>query len=174
MRDFPNQAIPRLSVNVSALQFRKDGFVEQVHQALAETGADPRHLILEITESMLVGDVEATVVKMQALKESGVRFSIDDFGTGYSSLAYIKRLPISEIKIDRSFVQDMLENPNDSVLVSTIIGLSRQLNLEVVAEGVETEAMRDALLANGCHLFQGYFFSRPVPTGEFEEKYFRA
>lgn len=172
-RDFPTQAIPRLSVNVSALQFRKDSFVEQVRQALAETGADPRHLILEITESMLVGDVEATVAKMQSLKETGVRFSIDDFGTGYSSLAYIKRLPISEIKIDRSFVQDMLENPNDSVLVATIIGLSHQLKLEVVAEGVETEAMRDALLASGCRLFQGYYFSPPLPAGDFDQKYFR-
>ncbi|MCU7921552.1 MAG: EAL domain-containing protein [Candidatus Thiodiazotropha sp. (ex Dulcina madagascariensis)] len=169
--EYPDNRVPRISVNVSAMQFRQDSFVETIKRAVREIGNDPEVLTLELTESMLVGNISQTVEKMQQLKAYGIRFSIDDFGTGYSSLAYLKRLPISEIKIDRSFVQDILTDPNDSALVNTILSLAGQLQLEVVAEGVESEAIRNALIGYGCTIFQGYYFSRPIPAGQFEKAF---
>jgi EAL domain-containing protein (putative c-di-GMP-specific phosphodiesterase class I) len=135
---------------------------------LASTGANPHRLKLELTESLLVHNVEEVIEKMFSLKARGVSFSLDDFGTGYSSLAYLKRLPLDQLKIDRSFVQDVLTNADDAAIAKTIVALADNLRLGVIAEGVETQAQRDLLAASGCHAYQGYFFSRPVPLDAFE------
>ncbi len=158
-----------LSVNVSARQFHQPGFVAEVLQTLRRTGADANLLKLELTESLLLHDVEEVAQKMAALRSHGVRFSIDDFGTGYSSLAYLKRLPLDEIKIDRSFVNDLLSDPNDASIVQTILLLARSLSLKVVAEGVETVGQQHFLAHHGCPLFQGYLFGRPAPAAAWEE-----
>jgi len=134
---------------------------------LARTGVAAQQLKLEITESLLMHNVEDVIAKMEALRAHGVRFSLDDFGTGYSSLAYLKRLPLDQLKIDQSFVRDLLTDPNDASIVSTIIALGHSLNLMVVAEGVETTAQRLVLEAGQCHAYQGYLFSRPLPADEF-------
>jgi diguanylate cyclase (GGDEF)-like protein/PAS domain S-box-containing protein len=153
-----------MAVNVSALQFSQHNFVEHVTLALTKTGVQPHLLKLELTESMLVGDVQEIVTKMNALRAQGVRFALDDFGTGYSSLSYLKRLPLAQLKIDQSFVRDLLTDANDAVIASTIISLGHSLGLTVIAEGVETQGQHDALVAMGCDSFQGYFFGRPVPA----------
>ncbi|MFA6310876.1 MAG: EAL domain-containing protein [Sterolibacterium sp.] len=158
-----------IAVNVSARQFRNPDFVDQVSAILDDSGADPRKLKLELTESLLVSDVEEIVGKMFALRAKGVRFSLDDFGTGYSSLAYLKRLPLNQLKIDQSFVRDVLTDPNDASIAKTIIALAQNLGLGVIAEGVETEAQKDFLMASGCHAYQGYFFSRPLALQDFEQ-----
>jgi EAL domain-containing protein (putative c-di-GMP-specific phosphodiesterase class I) len=152
-----------VSVNVSARQFRRSDFVAQVLAVLHDTGADPQRLKLELTESVLLSDVEDAIVKMEALRSAGVRFALDDFGTGYSSLSYLKRLPLDQLKIDQSFVRDVLEDANDAAIVRTILALAHSLDLVAVAEGVETEGQRQFLLDNGCTVFQGYLFGRPVP-----------
>lgn len=157
-----------LAVNVSAVQLRQPDFVEQVTTVLREAGADPGRLKLELTESMLVDDVEATIAKMQSLKAIGIGFSLDDFGTGYSSLSYLKRLPLSQLKIDQSFVRDVLVDANDVAIASSVVALAKSLGLGVIAEGVETEAQRELLAGIGCHCYQGYLFSRPLPIGDFE------
>ena len=163
----PQPATARLSlaVNVSARQFRQGDFVAQVQAVLDETGADPQRLKLEITESVLISDVEDAIRKMGALREIGVRFALDDFGTGYSSLSYLKRLPLDQVKIDQGFVRDILTDPNDAAIVRTILALARSLDLQAVAEGVETEGQRQFLQDNGCTVFQGYLFGRPGPLG---------
>ena len=166
--DRPETAHLTIAVNVSAHQFSQPDFVEQVLATLRETGASPRHLKLELTESLLVANVGQLIEKMSALKAQGVGFSLDDFGTGYSSLAYLKRLPLDQLKIDQSFVRDVLTDPNDASIARTIIALAQSLNLGVIAEGVETAAQRDFLAASGCHSWQGYFFSRPLPLKDFE------
>lgn len=152
-----------LAVNISARQFRRTDFVDQVLACIEGTGANPSRLKLEITESLLLDDVEDTVGKMIALKARGVGFALDDFGTGYSSLSYLKRLPFDQLKIDRSFVLDVLTDANAAAIARTIIALGRTLELAVIAEGVETEEQRDWLAAHGCHAYQGYFFGRPEP-----------
>jgi EAL domain-containing protein (putative c-di-GMP-specific phosphodiesterase class I) len=157
-----------VSVNVSARQFRQPNFVDQVLAVLASSGANPRQLKLELTESMLLDNVQEMIARMGTLKSSGVGFSLDDFGTGYSSLSYLKRLPLDQLKIDQSFVQDLLTDPNDEVIARTIIALASTLGLSVIAEGVETAAQRDALAAQGCHAYQGYLFSRPLPVADFD------
>jgi diguanylate cyclase (GGDEF)-like protein len=157
-----------LAVNVSAKQFRQADFVAQVQRVLLESGAKPSHLKLELTESTVLENVDDTIAKMRELKLLGVSFSMDDFGTGYSSLQYLKRLPLDQIKIDRSFVLDITSDPNDAAIVQTIIAMTHALGLNVIAEGVETEAQRDFLDKHGCHAFQGYLYSKPVPVGEFE------
>jgi EAL domain-containing protein (putative c-di-GMP-specific phosphodiesterase class I) len=157
-----------LAVNVSAHQFRQASFVEQVFTALQSSGANPQRLKLELTESMLVSNVEDLVEKMLALKARGVGFSLDDFGTGYSSLSYLKRLPLDQLKIDRSFVRDVLSDPNDAAIAKTIIALAHSLGLGVIAEGVETAAQRDFLAGAGCHAYQGFLFARPLPLDGFE------
>ncbi|WP_367846270.1 EAL domain-containing protein [Rhodoferax sp. WC2427] len=157
-----------LAVNVSARQFRQPDFVASVLKLLDTTGAPARLLKLELTESLLVNDVEETIAKMRALKALGVGFSLDDFGTGYSSLSYLKRLPLEQLKIDQSFVRDLLTDPNDAAIARTVIALGHSLGLAVIAEGVETEAQRGFLAAQGCDAYQGYLFSRPLPVQDFE------
>jgi EAL domain-containing protein (putative c-di-GMP-specific phosphodiesterase class I) len=132
--------------------------------ALTESGADPQRLELELTESQLVQDIEALIGKMGQLKAHGVRFSLDDFGTGYSSLSYLKRLPLDQLKIDRSFVHDLQGSASDTAIVRTILALGQALELRVIAEGVENQAQRDALLRLGCHYFQGYLYGAPQPA----------
>jgi len=162
-----------VAVNIGARQFRQPDFVEQVLAALERTGADSQDLDLELTESMLVDNIEDIIAKMTLLKSHGLRFSLDDFGTGYSSLAYLKRLPLDELKIDRSFVRDILVDESSGAIAQTIISLSLAMGLPVVAEGVETEQQREFLTRLGCHAFQGYLFSRPLPLKEFEDHWLR-
>jgi diguanylate cyclase (GGDEF)-like protein/PAS domain S-box-containing protein len=157
-----------LAVNVSARQFRRPDFVKQVQQTLVSTGARPALLKLELTESIVLENVEDTISKMRELKLLGVSFSMDDFGTGYSSLQYLKRLPLDQVKIDQSFVRDITSDPNDAAIVQTIIAMSEVMGLVVIAEGVETQEQREFLDLRGCHAFQGYLFGKPVPLEEFE------
>ena len=164
----PDLASLSVAVNVSARQFRQPDFVSQVLDVIGRTGADPRRLKLELTESLLVDSMEETIVKMSALKERGIGFALDDFGTGYSSLAYLKRLPLDEIKIDQSFVRDVLSDPNDASIAHSILALGQSLNLAVVAEGVETEAQHAFLARHGCQSYQGYLFNKPQPPAIFE------
>lgn len=164
----PEMAHLTLAVNVSAHQFHQHDFVEQVLAVLEKTGANSQRLKLELTESLLVSNVDKIIEKMSELKGCGVGFSLDDFGTGYSSLAYLKRLPLDQLKIDRSFVRDVLSDPNDAAIANTIIALANSLGMGVIAEGVETASQRDFLVNAGCNCYQGYFFSRPLPLEGFE------
>lgn len=157
-----------LAVNVSALQFRQIDFVGQVSQALTNAGAPATRLKLELTESLVLDNVEDSINKMRALKQLGVGFSMDDFGTGYSSLSYLTRLPLDQLKIDKSFIHNLPDNPNDAVVVQTIIMLARSLGLTVIAEGVETEAQRAFLHLHGCPKFQGFLFGKPTSLTDFE------
>ena len=151
-----------MAVNVSARQFRHPDFTAQLLELLRVSGANPYRLKLELTESMLLSDFDDVIVKMGELRSIGVNFALDDFGTGYSSLSYLKRLPLDQLKIDQSFVRDVLSDPNDAAIARTILSLAQSLDLSVVAEGVETAGQRDFLLKMGCRAFQGYFFGRPV------------
>jgi diguanylate cyclase (GGDEF)-like protein len=164
----PEMAHLTVAVNVSARQFQAN-FVDQVLAVLDSTGANPERLKIELTESMLVENVKDIIAKMVALKATGVGFSLDDFGTGYSSLAYLAQLPINQIKIDSSFVGNIPGKESDETIARTIITMSRELGIDVIAEGVETEAQRKFLEFHGCHAFQGYLFSRPLPVREFEK-----
>jgi len=163
----PETARLTLAVNVSVHQFRQPEFVQGVLAVIERTGADPALLKLEITESLLVENVEDVIAKMASLKARGVGFALDDFGTGYSSLAYLKRLPLDQLKIDRSFVRDVLTDPNDAAIARTVIALAQSLGLAVIAEGVELAAQRDFLARAGCLAYQGYLFARPLPADEF-------
>lgn len=154
----------RLAVNVSPRQFRRQDFVARVRAILAETGASPARLTLEITESLLLADLGETTARMLELQALGIRFALDDFGTGYSSLSYLKRLPLQELKIDRAFVAGLPHDADDAALSETILLIARQMRLEVVAEGVETPAQLAWLKQNGCKLFQGYLLGRPQPV----------
>jgi len=165
----PSTARLSVAVNVSARQFSHEHFVEHILAILERTGANPERLKLELTESLFLADVEATIAKMAILKAKGVRFSLDDFGTGYSSLSYLKRLPLDQLKIDQSFVRDVLTDYNDAAIARTIVALAQSLGLTVLAEGVETEGQRDFLARHDCHLYQGYLFSRPLPVERLEE-----
>lgn len=157
-----------VAVNVSAKQFHHPDFVSQVLSELELSGANPALLKLELTESLLAQDVDGIVQKMNALKAKGVTFSLDDFGTGYSSLAYLKRLPLDQLKIDQGFVRDILADVSDAAIVRTVIALGDRLGLKVIAEGVETQAQREFLESNGCYSYQGYLFSRPLKQEDFE------
>ena len=159
-----------VSVNISARQIHHGDFVAQVLSVLEETGASPDRLKLELTESLLVDDVEDTIAKMRTLKAAGVCFSLDDFGTGYSSLSYLKRLPLNQLKIDRSFVKDVLTDANDASIARMIVVLAESLGLSVIAEGVETEEQRELLARQGCHFYQGYLFGYPTPLIDLEAK----
>lgn len=156
-----------LAINVSARQFRQPDFVEQVSATLEASGADPTKLKLELTESLLLDNVEDTIVKMAALRNGGVSFSLDDFGTGYSSLSYLKRLSLDQVKIDQTFVRDVLSDPDDAAIARTIVALAQNLGLSVIAEGVETDAQREFLAVSGCHACQGYLFGAPMLIEEF-------
>jgi EAL domain-containing protein (putative c-di-GMP-specific phosphodiesterase class I) len=151
-----------VAVNVSARQFAQDTFVESVANVLIATGANPQRLKLELTESMLVKNMDAIIAKMNAIKALGVSFSLDDFGTGYSSLSYLKQLPLAQLKIDQSFVRDLLTDTNDAVIARTVVALGHSLGMKVIAEGVETAEHCQALTEMGCDAFQGYYFGRPV------------
>ena len=159
-----------LSVNISALEFKQPDFVDTVKQLMAKTGIDPALLALEITESMLLENMEDYIDKMRQLRETGLSFALDDFGTGYSSLSYLKRLPINELKIDKSFVKDLGIDKNGEAIVQTIIQMGKTLGMEVIAEGVETQTHCEMLGQYGCHNYQGYLFGRPVPLEIFERQ----
>ncbi|MGM0450966.1 MAG: EAL domain-containing protein [Pseudomonadota bacterium] len=155
-----------LAVNVSARQFRHPEFVTDIRRVLDDTGANPNRLKLEVTESLLLDDIEQVVEKMASLRELGVTFSLDDFGTGYSSLFYLKTLPLDQLKIDQSFVRDILEDANDAVIARTVIRLGQSMGLSVIAEGVETREHLDFLRDNSCLAYQGFYFSKPIPASE--------
>ena len=165
----PETAGLTLAVNVSARQFRQTRFTDQIRDLLHQTGAPATRLKLELTESMLLEDTETIIGRMAELKQLGIRFSLDDFDTGYSSLAYLKRLPLNQLKIDQSFVRDVLTDPNDAAIAETIVALGNILGLEVIAEGVETDAQWRFLANVGCRNYQGYLFGRPLPLHEFEQ-----
>jgi len=157
-------ALGTLAINVSPKQFHQDSFVEYVKGLLNKMEMGGDLLELELTENILLDQTAETVSKIEALKEVGVLFSIDDFGTGYSSMAYLKQLPLDRLKIDKSFVSDITTNINDAHIVKTIIGMSHNLGLELIAEGVETKEEMEFLIENGCDDFQGYYFARPMPA----------
>ncbi|GGA81712.1 hypothetical protein GCM10011521_20060 [Arenimonas soli] len=165
----PQTAGLRIAVNVSARQLHQPDFVPGVLAALAGSGLPPGRLELELTESELVADIEQAITRLKALRDGGVRIALDDFGTGYSALNYVKRLPLDMLKIDTSFVRDLLVDPNDMAIVRTIISLGQSLGLEVLAEGVEDPAQRDVLHEIGCRQFQGYHFSKPRPIADLQD-----
>lgn len=164
--------IPQLSVNVSAKQFHATDFVECIHDVLAATGMDPACLNLEITESVVLGHAEDTISKMSELKAIGISFAIDDFGAGYSSLSYLKRLPADELKIDRSFIQDIPKDGDNMAIVEAVIAMARHMGFNVTAEGVESRQQLEFLQAQGCHFYQGYLASKPLPV-PYLERYVR-
>ncbi len=157
-----------LSVNISARQFREADFVDSVRALLDKSGANPERLKFELTESVIIDDMGDTIAKMKALKSLGIGFSMDDFGTGYSSLSYLRRLPLDQLKIDRSFVSEVETSAGDAVIVQTIIAMAHSLGLNIIAEGVENEGQRQFLNRHDCPVFQGYLFSEPVPVADFE------
>ena len=159
-----------LAINVSARQFLQDDFVAQVLALVQQTGANPAQIKLELTESLLLANVDSVIATMRALKAHGLGFSLDDFGTGYSSLSYLKRLPLDQIKIDQGFVRDVLLDASDAAIARSIIALAGSLGLSVIAEGVETTAHHQFLLAHGCQAFQGYLFGRPLTLEDFESR----
>jgi EAL domain-containing protein (putative c-di-GMP-specific phosphodiesterase class I) len=165
----PNRKNWQIAVNVSALQFKQENFVEQVQEIISSKNINPHCLKLELTESIVLENVELIIEKMQQLNKFGIDFSIDDFGTGYSSLSCLKRLPLKQLKIDQSFVRDITTDPDDAAIVQAIINLSSSLHYDVIAEGVENDEQRQFLFNNGCSQYQGFLFSRPVPITEFEE-----
>ncbi|MEI7763451.1 MAG: EAL domain-containing protein, partial [Comamonadaceae bacterium] len=164
----PERSHLTMAVNVSARQVRQTSFVQEVLSILEATGARPERLKLELTESVLLDNVTDTIAKMNTLKEQGVSFSLDDFGTGYSSLSYLKRLPLGQLKIDMSFVKDILTDPNDAAIANMVVALGESMGLAVIAEGVETESQKDFLAKLGCNNYQGYLFNKPAPIDEFE------
>jgi diguanylate cyclase (GGDEF)-like protein/PAS domain S-box-containing protein len=166
---YPETRKLKLAVNVSSRQLSQPDFVEQLCAMLAETGANPALLKLEITESVVLDNVEDTIAKMQAIRNLGITFSMDDFGTGYSSLSYLQKLPLEQLKIDQSFVKNMVFNNHDSAIIRTILALGKNLGINVIAEGVETEAQRELLASYGCPKFQGYLFGQPVPANIFKQ-----
>jgi len=170
----PELAHLTIAVNVSAHQLHHADFVSMVLAVLESSGANPRRLKLELTESLLVRDVEGVIAKMTALKTRGVGFSLDDFGTGYSSLSYLKRLPLDQLKIDQGFVRDILIDPNDAAIANMVVALADSLGLSVIAEGVEFKAQSDYLARHGCHAYQGYYYGRPLPLAAFEASMARA
>ncbi len=158
-----------LAVNVSAKQFRLPMFVEEIRNLIRHTGIDPSRLRLELTESALLANINDAIIKMSALQGMGIRFALDDFGTGYSSLAYLKKLPLDQVKIDRSFVRNVLIDADDAAICRAVITLGKSLELNVIAEGVETSSQRDFLQTHGCQYTQGYLFARPMPADELQQ-----
>jgi EAL domain-containing protein (putative c-di-GMP-specific phosphodiesterase class I) len=158
--------IANISINLSARQFKDAQLISTLSDIIDRTEMEPTLLHLELTESMLMGDVEAAIIQLRDIKALGVSLSIDDFGTGYSSLSYIKRFPVDILKIDRSFVKDIPEDPNDMEITAAIIAMAQKLNLQVIAEGVETEAQMTFLAKNNCYIVQGYYYSPPLSEAE--------
>ena len=158
-----------IAVNLSGRQFKEQHLVAQVHAAIVKAGIVPWQLELEITESTLIDTNAATLAKLEALRAMGINISIDDFGTGYSSMSYLKRMPISTLKVDRSFIKDLPGNSDDAAITAAIIAMAKSLNLDIVAEGVETQEQVDFLLTQGCEVIQGYLISPPVPAEQFSE-----
>jgi len=156
-----------MSVNVCAIELRNEDFLDGLFATLCETGLDPRALELEVTESVLVRNSEVSVSILRSARERGVRVAVDDFGTGYSSLSYLRKLPIDVLKIDQSFVRQIAESPNETIIVDAIISMGRSLNLQVIAEGVETAEELEFLQTHKCDVAQGYYFSRPVSAEQF-------
>ncbi|WP_162786179.1 EAL domain-containing protein [Polynucleobacter necessarius] len=156
-----------LSVNISAKQFRTENFVDMVKAAVSDARINPKLLKLELTESLLLEDVDSVISTMNVLRDLGVKFSMDDFGTGYSSLSYLKRLPLDELKIDKSFVLDIAWDEGDRAIIRSILSLAQTLKLDVVAEGVETIEQRDYLLSEGCSFYQGYLYGKPLSEENF-------
>lgn len=166
-KDDPRYADIGLAVNISQKQFRQSNFVADILRLIDEHAIDARRLDLELTETLIVQDIDDLLRKMNALVERGVRFSLDDFGTGFSSLSHLKRLPLNTLKIDRSFVCDLLTDTSSQTIVRTVIALAQSMGMNVIAEGVETDAQQQVLLSNGCMQFQGYLFSKPLPLQAF-------
>jgi EAL domain-containing protein (putative c-di-GMP-specific phosphodiesterase class I) len=158
----------QIAVNVSACQFRQANFVSLIEQTILHHAINPALLKLELTEGLVLGNVQDAIAKMNVLRKTGLRFSMDDFGTGFSSLAYLTQLPLNQLKIDQSFVRNIGVKSTDAIIVQTIIGMAHNLGIEVIAEGVETEAQRAFLEQHGCPTCQGYLFSKPVPLDQFE------
>ena len=164
-------ALQYVAVNVSPQQFRDPRFTQSVREAIALTGIDPRRIVLEITESLLMHDPAQAKGLLEELTDLGIRFAIDDFGTGYSSLAYLQRFPLAKLKIDRSFVENLLTSRNDRAIVSAVVGLAQTLDLELVAEGVETEAQRELLTEMGCNHIQGWLVCQALPSEELARRF---
>ncbi len=156
-----------VAVNISGRQFREKGLVQTIEAILGESGLDPRYLELEVTEGVIMHDVDQVIAILQQIKSLGVTLSIDDFGTGYSSLNYLKRFPVDRLKIDQSFVRDITSDPDDAAIAQAVINLGHSLDLKVIAEGVETQEQLDFLRDHQCDEKQGYLISRPVPAEEF-------
>jgi EAL domain-containing protein (putative c-di-GMP-specific phosphodiesterase class I) len=159
-----------IAVNVSAIQFRQEGFLELIKRVLNETRLAPQYLELELTESLLLSNADMTFPVLQELKAMGLKLAIDDFGTGYSSLSYLRQFPVHKLKIDRSFIQSVEVNPDDASIAAAIISLGKSLNLKVIAEGVENEAQMSFLRAHQCDEIQGYYFSKPLTAVEVVDK----
>ncbi|EAY69266.1 signaling protein [Burkholderia dolosa AU0158] len=164
-------ALQYVAVNVSPQQFRDPRFTQSVRDAIALTGIDARRIVLEITESLLMHDPVHAKALLEELTDLGIRFAIDDFGTGYSSLAYLQRFPLAKLKIDRSFVENLLTSRNDRAIVSAVVGLAQTLELELVAEGVETEAQRELLTEMGCNHIQGWLVCQALPSEELARRF---
>jgi EAL domain-containing protein (putative c-di-GMP-specific phosphodiesterase class I) len=158
-----------IAINISPRQFHQRDFVDRVLQAIARWDISPSSIKLELTETVILDNTNETIGKMHQLKRAGVEFALDDFGTGYSSLSYLTQLPLSQLKMDQSFVHNIGIKDSDDIIVQTIIAMAKSLAIKVIAEGVETEAQRSFLEKLGCPLFQGYLFSKPVPIDEFEK-----
>jgi EAL domain-containing protein (putative c-di-GMP-specific phosphodiesterase class I) len=158
-----------ISVNVSAIQFNHSDFILHIKQAIEKSGCDTRKLCIELTESSVINNIDESIKKMHQIKAMGVSLAIDDFGTGYSSLSALKNLPLNELKIDKSFVKDFTKNSVDLTIVQTILQMGKNLNLRIVAEGVETESQMAYLSNYGCAIFQGYYFAQPSSVADFEE-----
>ncbi|PTQ91020.1 putative bifunctional diguanylate cyclase/phosphodiesterase [Agitococcus lubricus] len=170
-REWQSRGMPivPLAINLSAANFRHHDLLPDIRRTLEDLKLQPNFLVIELTEGILMNDVDETIQTLQALKDMGVYLSVDDFGTGYSSLNYLKRFPLDELKIDRSFVKDIISDPNDAAITAAIIGLAQNLKLSVVAEGVETTEQADFLLRRGCNTMQGYLFAKPMPQEDFEQ-----
>jgi EAL domain-containing protein (putative c-di-GMP-specific phosphodiesterase class I) len=169
-RAWQERGLPSIpvAVNLSGQQLRGDGVLELIRNAMADNRLDPRHLVLELTESILMENEGGAAAMLPALAELGVGLAIDDFGTGYSSLSYLKHFPVDTVKIDKSFVKDVTDNPNDAAITSAIIAMGHALDLRVVGEGVETAEQAEVLRMQGCDLIQGFWVSRPIPAAAFD------
>ena len=168
-RNVPGGISGRIAINISPRQFQDSGFIPEIRRCLEETGVDAQQLILELTENLLLGNIEDVAAKMQELRGLGMQLSIDDFGTGYSSLAYLKRLPLHVLKIDRSFIRDLTTDSNDAAIVESILAMAQRLGFQTVGEGVENEEQLVFLQKHQCNFYQGEFYSPPLPADEFQQ-----